>query len=318
MEEMERHFRTHVKTSATMIVYLKNHEIDREHWDNCIKASPTSKPYAFSWYLDNMSPGWEALIDDDYDSVFPIPGSRKYGIQYIATPIFLQQLGAFSPDKPAEKVIYEFIDYMPEFYKLVDLCVGQKVEYKGYKITERANYELDLSIPYKNLWDGFTSDCRRNIQIAAKKKIELTEDVNPEELINLFIWNKGIKIRGIKPRDYEHLKSLMNYCISHKKGKIIGVRATKKKLIFGVFLVQIPESITILFTANTQASRDKRINYYIVNEIIKEKSSRKIILDFAGSSIPSIASFMESFGSVNNPYYRIYHNRLPWPIRMLK
>jgi hypothetical protein len=27
---------------------------------------------------------------------------------------------------------------------------------------------------------------------------------------------------------------------------------------------------------------------------------------------------MESFGSVNVPFYRIYRNLLPWPIRMFK
>ena len=121
---------------------------------------------------------------------------------------------------------------MPEFYKFVDLCVGQKIYYKGYKTIERSNYELDLSLPYEKLWEGFTSDCRRNIQIGAKKKSELTGNVSPEELINLFAWNKGAKVRGIKIRDYERLKSLMNYCISNKKGKIIGVRDRKKRLDF--------------------------------------------------------------------------------------
>jgi hypothetical protein len=123
-----------------MIVYLKNSEIDREQWNNCIYASKSSKPYAYSWYLDIMAPGWEALIDDDYDSVFPLPGFSRFGIQYITTPIFLQQLGAFSPDKPVSGVIHEFIDYMPKFYKFVDLCVGQNVYYKGYKTIERSNY----------------------------------------------------------------------------------------------------------------------------------------------------------------------------------
>ena len=301
-----------------MIVYLKNAEIDRELWDNCIKASQTSKPYAFSWYLDIMAPGWEALIDDDYDSIFPVPGFSKYGIQYIATPIFLQQLGAFSPDNPAEKVIYEFIDYMPEFYKFVDLCIAQKLNLKGYKTIERSNYELDLSFPYEKLWDGFTSDCRRNIHLAAKKKIELTEDVTPDELVSLFIRNQGIKISGIKPRDYERLKGLMNYCISNGKGRITGVRTARKKLIFGVFLVQIPGSVTILFTSNTPDSRDKRIGYLVINEIIREHALTETMLDFAGSSIPAVASFMQSFGSINNPYYRIYRNKLPWPISMFK
>jgi hypothetical protein len=165
-----------------MIVYLKNTEIDREQWDNCITASQTTKPYAFSWYLDIMAPGWEALIDDDYDSVFPVPGFNKYGIQYIATPIFLQQLGAFSPDNPAEKVIYEFIDYMPEFYKFVDLCIAQKLNIRGYKTFERSNYELDLSFPYESLMAGFTSDCRRNINLAAKKKLKLLKMLHRKNL----------------------------------------------------------------------------------------------------------------------------------------
>jgi hypothetical protein len=301
-----------------MIVYLKNPEIDREQWDNCITASQSFKPYAFSWYLDIMAPSWEALVDDEYDAVFPLPGFSRFGIQYITTPIFLQQLGAFSPDNPVEKEIYEFIDYMPEFYKFVDLCVGQKVNYKGYKTIERSNYELDLSLPYEKLWDGFTSDCRRNVHLSGKKKLELTIEVSPEELVNLFVWNKGVELKGIKIRDYERLKNLMNYCINNKKGKVIGVRTARKKLIFGVFLVMIPGSITILFTANTPESRDKRIGYFVINEIIKENASKETTLDFAGSSIPSVASFIESFGSKNVPYYRIYRNRLPWPIRMMK
>ncbi len=74
----------------------------------------------------------------------------------------------------------------------------------------------------------------------------------------------------------------------------------------------------MLFVVNTPESREKRLGYYFINELIKESAGTKTILDFAGSSIPSIATFMESFGSINVPFYRIYRNRLPWPIRMLK
>lgn len=301
-----------------MINYLKNKEIDREQWDSCISNSPGVKPYAYSWYLDIMAPGWEAMVDDEYESVFPIPAKTRFGIKYIATPIFLQQLGVFSPDKPASQKILEFIDYLPDFYKLIDLCIGQKVISDGFRLTQRTNYELDLSKPYERLWEGFTSDCRRNINIAAKKKMELTEKVTPADLINLFMFNKGMIIKGIKLRDYDRLESLMNYCLRNNKGKIIGVRNARKRLIFGIFLVQIRRSVTVLFTSNSMESRDKRTGYFVINELIKENSSKGTILDFAGSSIPSIASFMESFGSVNKPYYRIYRNRLFWPVRIMK
>jgi hypothetical protein len=265
-----------------------------------------------------MAPGWDALTDDQYDAVFPIPGFRKYGIQYIATPVFLQQLGAYSPDEPLQRSLNEFFDYMPDFYKLIDLCVGQRIDNDRYKVTLKANYELDLSKPYEKLWNGFSKHCRRNIEKASRKTPELADDVTPDELIDLFIRNKGQEIKGIKARDYQRLNSLMNFCIKNRKGRIIGVRSLKKKLIYGVFVVEIKGNKTMLFVVNTNSSREKSTGYYVVNEIIRESAGTKTILDFAGSSIPSIAAFMESFGSRNVPFYRVYRNRLPWPVSIFK
>jgi hypothetical protein len=301
-----------------MIVYHKNNEIDREQWDNCIRNSPGVNPYAYSWFLDLMAPGWQALVDDDYDSVFPVPGFNRFGIQYIATPVFLQQLGAFSPDKPASEAIGEFLDYMPDFFKLIDLCVGQKIRNDRYKVTEKTNFILDLAKPYETISGNFSIHCKRNIESSIKKKPELVSDITPDEIINLFLQNKGKEINGIKIRDYQRLKNLMNFCIKNKKGRIIGVRAARKRLIFGIFLVEIRGSKTILLVVNTPQSRERRIGYFVVNELIKNYSSTRTILDFAGSSIPSIASFMESFGCVKVPYYRIYRNKLFWPVSMFK
>jgi hypothetical protein len=262
-----------------------------------------------------MAPGWQALVDDDYDSVFPIPGFSRFGIQYISTPAFLQQLGAFSPDKPVPTAIGEFLDYMPDFFKLIDLCIGQKISIAGYKVSEKVNYELDLSKPYETIFNNFSDHCRKNIEISAKKCPELVSSIKPDEIINLFIQNNGKEINGIKIHDFQRLKNLMNFCIINKKGKLIGVRGARKKLIFGLFLIEIRGNKTILFVANTPLSRERRIEYFVVNELIKNYSSTRTILDFAGSSIPSVASFIESFGSEKWPYYRLYRNRLFWPFR---
>jgi hypothetical protein len=301
-----------------MIVYMKSHEIDREQWDNCIKNSPRIKPYGFSWYLDIMAPGWEALIDDEYDSVFPVPVSSWFGIKYVATPVFLQQLGVYSPDKDPSLSLNEFFEYMPDFYKLIDLCVGNNISNNGYKVTVKSNYELDLSRSYDKLWENFSLHCRRNIEASEKNKPELLSNILPDELIKLFIKNRGKMIKGIKHRDYQRLNNLMNFCIRNKRGKIIGVRDASKKLIFGIFLLEVPGNKTMLFVVNTPESREKRTGYYVINDLIKDSSSTRNILDFAGSSIPSVASFMESFGSANVPFYRIYRNNLPWPVRMFK
>jgi len=301
-----------------MIVYLRHHEIDREQWDNCIKDSPGSKPYGYSWYLDIMAPGWEALTDDDYDSVFPVPGFTKFGIKYVATPVFLQQLGAYSPDKSPQKAISEFIEYLPEFYWLIDLCTAQRIDNDRFRVTLKANYELDLSGSYDKLWDKFSGHCKRNVEKALKKKTEITEDIKPATLIELFRQNAGGRIKGIKERDYQRLNELMDFCIRNKKGRILAVPASKKRILYGSFLVEGKGRKTMLFVVNTDESRKKRLGYHMVNELIRESAGTRTILDFAGSSIPSIAAFMESFGSKNVPFYRNYRNMLPWPVRWFK
>jgi len=301
-----------------MIVYLHNSEIERNRWDSCLNEIPHVRPYAFSWYLDNMSPGWEALVDDDYDAIFPMPCSSRFGIRYIATPVFLQQLGGFAPDKDAESVTAEFFDYILEFYRLIDLCTGCGINIHGYRVTVRSNYELDLSHPYGILQSNFTRHCLRNIEKATRNSPELNHDIAPAQLIALFRNNRGAEIRGIKQRDYDRLEKLMNYCIVNGRGRIIGVRTSGNRIIFGVFLVETRGRITMLFVVNTPESRKMRTGYYVVSELIKNFAATDTILDFAGSSIPRVASFMESFGSVNIPFYRIYRNRLPLLIRYFK
>jgi len=300
-----------------MIVYHNNNEIDREQWDNCIRNSPGARPYAYSWYLDIMAPGWQALVDDDYDSVFPVPGLSRYGFRYISTPKYLQQLGAFSPDKPVSSAIAEFLEYMPDFYRYIDLCVGQKTETNGFSVFEKVNLELDLSDSYETLFNSFSDNCKRNIHSSSKHKYELITDIKPDEIINLLAENNTEPV-SIKNGDYQRLKNLVNFCIINRKGRIVGVRGARKKLMTGLFLIETQGRKTILFLAGTPQGCEKGVDFFAVNELIKNSASTKAILDFSDSSNPQGPMFFNSFGCKILPYYRIFRNRLPWPLRLIK
>jgi hypothetical protein len=301
-----------------MIVFLKNNEIDKEQWDNCVRSTPGAKPYAYSWYLDIMAPGWQALVDDDYDSVFPVPGYTRFGIQYVTTPVFLQQLGAYSPDNSSNKVMKEFLDYMPDFYKYIDLCVHQKIDDNVYKVSEKVNYELDLSGTYESIAGNFSDHCTKSIHTSTGKKPEIVSDITPDEIVNLFSEHNGKELSGIKDRDYHRLRTLINFCLINKKGRVIGVRGTRKRLIFAIFIIEIRGITTIILIVDTPQSREKKMDYFVVNDLIKKMASTKTILDFAGMHVPSAAAFCESFGCAKTSFYRIYRNRLLWPLRMLK
>ncbi|MFZ2287470.1 MAG: hypothetical protein WAV93_10845 [Bacteroidales bacterium] len=301
-----------------MIVWLKNEEIDRGKWDDTLAEIPGLKPYVWSWYLDIMSPGWEALVDDDYCSLFPLPRAKKYGFSYIATPVFLQQLGLFAPDGDRRKIALEFIAFMPEFYRLIDLNIGQEVKPPGYTLTPRYNFELKLSDPYEKIWVNYMSDCRRNINIARRYPQEIVEDVKPDEVISLFRNTIGKRAGVIRETSYRRLHSLMDHCLQTGKGKIFGVRSPKGKLLWGIFVIDMADRLTLLFTAGSRKSRELRTAYHVIDHLIKTNAGTGRTVDFAGSSVPSIAIFLKSFGGEQTTYWRLYRNSLPWPARLLK
>lgn len=301
-----------------MIAYLKNDEIDRERWDNCLTEIAGVKPYPWSWYLDIMAPGWEALIDDDYATLFPLPVHRKFGFNYIATPVFLQQLGLFTPDSDAAGRVEEFISFIPETYRLVDLNIAQEVKSEKFRVTPRSNFELKLDTSYENIWFSYMSDCRRNINIAHRYPQEIVDDATPHEVISLFRNTIGKRAGVIRDSSYRKLHSLMDYCVSTGKGKLLGVRSPKGKLLWGIFTIDTADRITLLFTAGSRKSRELRTSYHVIDHIIKLNAGTGRTIDFAGSSVPSIAIFMKSFGGTKTTYYRLYSNMLPWPARLFK
>ena len=318
MGGMEKGFRGDHGTSETMIAWLKNEEIDRLKWDGTLAEIPGIKPYAWSWYLDIMSPGWEALVDDDYCSLFPLPRAKKYGFSYIATPVFLQQLGLFAPDGDRKKIALEFIAFMPEFYRFIDLNIGQEVKPPGYTLTPKYNFELKLSDPYEKIWVSYMSDCRRNINIAHRFPQEIVEDVKPHEVISLFRNTIGTRAGVIRETSYRRLHVLMDHCLLTGKGKILGVRSPKGKLLWGMFVIDMEDRLTLLFTAGSRKSRELRTAYHVIDHIIKTNAGTGRTVDFAGSSVPSIAIFLKSFGGEQTTYWRLYRNNLPWPARLFK
>jgi len=247
-----------------------------------------------------------------------LPVSRKFGINYIATPVFLQQLGVFSADSDGISKARELLDFMPEFYRLIDLAIAQEVDIPGFKVTSRTNFELSLKDSYEELWFNYFTDCRRNINIAHRYTQEIIEDVNPHEIIALFRNNIGRRAGTIRDTSYNRLHRLMDYCIETGRGRILGIRSPKGKLLWAIFIIYTNNRITLLFTAGSKKSRELRSAYHVIDHVIRENAGTGRIVDFAGSSVPSIAMFMKSFGGLRTTYYRIYRNSLPWPIKMFR
>ena len=194
-----------------MIKYLKNHEIDREKWDKCISSSPNSIIYAYSWYLDIVAQNWEALVEDDYVSVFPLPIKRKFGIKYSVQPHWTQQLGLFSSNSINTEKLNEFLRAIPKsflFYQ-INLNSFLKVEPTSeLKIIQNNNFCLDLIYSYDVLYSAFSKNLKRNLN-NPKAKVEIFKTAKVEDIVELFKKGRGKEISNLDTYGYKLLVQLI-------------------------------------------------------------------------------------------------------------
>ncbi len=300
-----------------MIKFLKNDEIERSKWDDCIKRSQEAVPYAFSWFLDNVSPGWCALTDDDYTCLFPLPQRQKGGIRYVFTPAFVQNLGLFTSGQAKDVDGDDFLGAIPKEYRLTDLALNFMPGAHRGEISERFNQTILLDRPYDELYSRYSEGTKRNLRKIDAGNITLSDDIRPSDAVSLFRGGPGKRISGLRNRDYSGLEKLIQFCTGNGNGRISGV-LVDGKLVYSIFIIETCSRILMLLRSTSETGKNVLAGHYLVDSIIRTYSGSGKTLDFAGSSIPSIQQFNYSFGASDTSYYRLYINDLPGPVKFFR
>ena len=305
-----------------MIRHIKHSEFNRSKWDECISASPHGLIYAASWYLDIVSPNWEALIEDDYSFVFPLTRRKKWGFDYLFQPYFTQQLGVFGRTEAAsESRINDFIKNIPDNFKLVEIQLNEsnKAELpKGISKTVRLTHHLDLSDSYEKIKANYSENTRRNIQKAIKNSLEITRESSFQEIINLFRQNKGNEVKNLNAKDYLVLEKLMTSAKERGLLEIKSVLNSSGILLAGAIFLRSYHSFIFLFSAANAEAKETGAMSAIIDSFICDHSGENKYLDFEGSMDPNLARFYKSFGSKEVVYLQIRRNTLPPILRRLK
>jgi len=295
-----------------MIKFLQHDMIDKSRWDDCISNALNGNLNAFSWFLDIVSPGWCALIEDDYEKVFPLPTFSRAGIKYIMQPYFTQQLGLFYRSLSSEKILLNFLDGIPKEYKYIDinLNTSNKVT-RGKEAPEMINLELDMISDYGRIASAYTSNLQRNINKAAKNKLSITKHIRPEDVIALFKAGKGLELNHLRDSQYSLMQRIAYESIYKDIGEVWGVHNEFNQLVAGVLWVTSHQKTIFLFSAVSGEGKKLHAMPFLIDTFIRENAGKPLTLDFEGSNDPGLARFYSSFGAKRVVYQRYVHNLLP-------
>ena len=299
-----------------MISYLTHDLIDKKLWDECVARALNGNVYAWSWFLDVVHPGWEALVelkDDKYLSIMPITRKKKYGINYLCQPFFTQQLGVFSLEPVTLEKTLDFLQAIPQKYRLVEIRLneGNPIETSDKGVSIHRNHLLNLNENYELLLSQYHENTKRNLKKSLNSGLRLVKAVPMEQVITLFRENRGASVRHWGDAEYARLLALSRQALSSSNAFVYGVQsADNEQIVCGALFLMSHHRITFLFSGNDAMGRETQAMTFLIDQVIREYAGQAYTLDFEGSDDEDLARYYRGFGSISVTYPSF--ERLPW------
>lgn len=311
------------------LIFLNNKEIDRVLWDKGISSSLNPMVFAESWYLDICSPGWSAIVDVDYDLLFPVPLNRSVVLPLVMQPLFIQQLGIFSKHIPDPVVLKNVLHLLP--YPVGNLngnssmLVGftkqfteglhnfpAKCSIKGFisiartSVSQKGNCILSLTSSYKQLAENYSDNCRRNLKTSQLRSSSIETCSSSKQFIDFTKKHLNYSTSG---KALNILKELVNGALQRNCGFIISCNNNDGEPLAMAFFLNKYGLLTFLSGTSSQQGFEHRSMFSIIDHVIRKYAGTDVVLDFEGSNISGVKRFYEGFGA-HIEYYPTYENRL--------
>lgn len=303
-----------------MIRYLQNKEIDFVKWDAAVERSVNGNFSAYSWFLSIVSKHWDALIEDDYEFIMPLPWKSKFGISYIFQPFFVNQLGVFSSQPVSQDRMNRFVEAIPMKFKLIESGLNKQnpVPEKKYSFEKKYCQYIDLSLPYIESENKYSDNVLRNIRKAKKNNLIICEDISPALPVEMFKNFRGIRLGHFTNGDFRMLLKLSEKMIRESKGFTTGTFDKNGKVFAAALFTKSHDCITYLKGGVNEEGKQTGAMHFLMDSVIKKYSDKNLIFDFGGSSVPNVARFNRGFSLSEYTYYIIRRNDLPAYLKWIK
>ncbi len=294
-----------------MILHLSHNEIDKAKWDFTI--AECGNIYANSWYLDIALPGWEALVEGDYQTVMPLTGGKKFGANYLFQPYFVQQLGIFSRQALTAQKTWEFLQAIPKKFRFAEIRLNEsdKLDDAAQGVEYHRNILLDLNRDYEAIRTCYHTNTKRNLAKAEGNNLQLVNSVAPCQVVALFRDNRGALLDKWGDNEYAVLNHLAQAAQEREAAFVLGVTEKGEgRLVCAAIFMKTNDRITFLFSGLTEEGKQRQAMTYLLDQVIQKYANQPFTFDFEGSDDENLARFYLGFGGQETKYPSYTFNRL--------
>jgi hypothetical protein len=292
-------------------------DINESKWNACVESSLVGLPYAYTWFLDVVADNWRGIVLRDYEAVFPVPVGKKLGIDFVYQPFFCQQLGLYSSEShlSLEDICLRMIS-KKYLYCNLNLNYLSALEINK-KFTARRNYILQLNAPYEEISKRYSQSQSRNIGKARQAGLVIDYGASDfREFARLFEKNSTATMETYKAKHTKILEKLAEAVVRNGQGELCAVKHPSGEIAAMNLIPISGNRIINLAPVTTEAGRNCGGMHFLLDSYIKKYAETDKVLDFEGSSLPSVAKFYERFGA-SQEYFCSYKSHVFQPVTQL-
>ena len=255
---------------------------------------------------------------DDYKAVMPLTWNSKYGIRYLYQPFLTAQLGVFGKHITEEQVGL-FVQNIPSSFRLIEISLnsGNILSTPGGFAIHRSNYVLHLNSTYEELYKKYSENIQRNIKRSIQSGSVVQKNIDVEQLIGLAV--QQMRTQNNESADnVNRFRKLYQFLSEKQMATTYGIRSAEGELLASCAFFFSHDRAYYILVGNHPAGRNTGASHALIDGFIKDNAGKKLVLDFEGSDIPTLAAFYRGFGAVNEPYPALRINRLPFYLKWMK
>ena len=303
------------------VQYINGEDIDIERWDTIVREMDGALVTNFSWYLDCVADEWDALVYGDYEILLPVPISIKaFNYKVVYQPFFLRTLQLISPKTEiTPEISNNFLEALSQRFKLIHFNLDKPIDTpKNWKKINYPFQVLPLEDDFEKLYQGFSKNAKRLINKAKKEGLQVSETQSHRYIADKFYELSGEKINVITREHINRLGHLFEVSNNQEVGKSYVVTDAQGEIIAGAHFLYFKGRITYLKGFIEDGAKQSGAMHFLFYKIINQHHQRYDILDFDGSKIEGVAQFYKKFGAVDNHYYGMKLNTLPYFLKAIR
>ncbi len=288
-----------------MNIQLIHHEdIDKVKWNSCIHFANNGNVFGYKWFLDFVAKDWDALVEGDYESVFPLVWRKSFwGGKELHQPPLMRELGLYSIHALSPKRVENFLNAIPKEYKSVEIVVNEQVnlpQQHDYKIMELYNHQILLTVPYETLRANYTTALSEKLKQATDNQLIVTSNLKPESVAAFY--QRYAKDRRHLTHNFHALQRIMYNALHRGWGFASGIENQRGELLAANFFIYSHSKALSLVPLESPAGAKAGALPYLFDIFLRTHAERPMILDFNTQKRDDLAL---SLGARENIYYKI-------------